>query len=204
MVTAPSPQADTAFLGKYPGERCQFYCRQHWIRLLWPAMRLLVWSAAIIAALWMTTATLPVEDGARRMIILFLASVWAFSHLMFLACFYRYFLYVIVVTNRRIYRIKRTLFTHDDHQSIDLHMLQDVNKCQRGPIQILFGFGTLILEAQDTALRIHFVPNIADKYARILRTKEAEHIRGFLPKHLYGPHREREAPAPQSQPSMHL
>jgi hypothetical protein len=153
MVTAPSPQADTAFLGKYPGERCQFYCRQHWIRLLWPAMRLLVWSAAIIAALWMTTATLPVEDGARRMIILFLASVWAFSHLMFLACFYRYFLYVIVVTNRRIYRIKRTLFTHDDHQSIDLHMLQDVNKCQRGPIQILFGFGTLILPISPTSTR---------------------------------------------------
>lgn len=51
-------------------------------------------------------------------------------------------------------------------------MLQDINKCQHGIIQNLFGFGSLILEAQDTTLRLHFVPNVNKKYVHLMHLRE--------------------------------
>ena len=108
---------------------------------------------------------------------MFLAATWATAHLLFLTAIYRHFLYIIVVTNQRIHRIKRTLITHDDHQTIDLLMLQDVYKSQHGPIQNILGFGTLTLEAQETVLKIHFTPRIAEKYEQILHIKELERSR---------------------------
>ncbi len=68
--------------------------------------------------------------------------------------------------------MKKTLLIFDDHQSIDLWMLQDILKCQHGVIQNVFGFGSLILEAQETVLRIHFVPWVTNKYKRLMSLRE--------------------------------
>lgn len=178
MVNDTSSSADIAFLGKDPDERCQFYFRQHWIRLLWPSVRLFVWSLFVGIALWLLLVIFTVENvSMRHTALVFLAATWIFAHVVFLTSVYRHFLYVIVVTNQRIHRIKRTLVTHDDHQTIDLQMLQDVHKSQHGPVQNMLGFGTLTFEAQETVLKLHFIPHVADKYERILRIKQAERLR---------------------------
>ncbi|TSC59946.1 MAG: hypothetical protein Greene041662_331 [Candidatus Peregrinibacteria bacterium Greene0416_62] len=178
MVDNPHAPADIAFLGKNPGEHCQFYFRQHWIRLLRPLIRVTVWSAFVCLALWFFVGiSTPKNVTTRHIALVFLAATWATAHLLFLTAIYRHFLYIIVVTNQRIHRIKRTLITHDDHQTIDLLMLQDVYKSQHGPIQNILGFGTLTLEAQETVLKIHFTPRIAEKYEQILHIKELERSR---------------------------
>jgi hypothetical protein len=38
----------------------------------------------------------------------------------------------------------------DDHLSVDLWMAQDIQKCQYGVLQKIFGFGNVIVEAQKT------------------------------------------------------
>ncbi|MEN9560804.1 MAG: hypothetical protein RIQ56_77, partial [Candidatus Parcubacteria bacterium] len=103
---------------------------------------------------------------------LLLTASLALIQLEFIGRFYRYFLYVCVVTDRKVHRIKKTLLAIDDHQSIDLWVLQDINKHQRGIVQNLFGFGTLILEANDTQMRVHFTPDIGKRYEDLLHLRE--------------------------------
>jgi len=81
-------------------------------------------------------------------------------------------MYIIVVTDRKIHRIKKTLLAVNDHQTIDLWVLQDIFKSQHGLVQNLFGFGTLIMEAQETQLRLHFIPGVQDKYLAIMKLRE--------------------------------
>jgi hypothetical protein len=109
---------------------------------------------------------------SRHTIVTILTAFFLLVHFEFLARLYCYLLYVIVVTDRRVHRIKKTLLTLDDHESTDLWVLQDIDKRQHGLIQNLLGFGSLILEAQDTQVRIHFTPRIAEKYERITRLRE--------------------------------
>lgn len=178
MVNDTSPPSDISFLGKDPEEICQFYFRQHWIRLWWPLVHLGMWSIFVVMAVWMAQS-LPANGNMsmRHIAHIFIAVTWASAHLVFLTAIYRHFLYIIVVTSQRIHRIKRTLITHDDHQTVDLRMLQEIHKSQHGPIQNIFGFGSLTFEAQETVLKIHFIPGIAQKYERILRVKEMERTR---------------------------
>jgi len=106
-----------------------------------------------------------------------LALLFFLSHADFLVRFYRYFLYIIVVTDNKVHRIKKTLLTIDDHQSVDIWMLQDIYKCQHGIIQNMLHYGSLILEAQDTVLRIHFVPQVAKRYEQLIRLRELARVR---------------------------
>ncbi|MEK7563264.1 MAG: hypothetical protein AAB544_02625 [Patescibacteria group bacterium] len=178
MVKYTHAPADIVFLGKDLDERCHFYFRQHWIRLFWPLIRVIAWSAFVGMALWLFVGIFSIQDASLRYItLIFLAMTWMLAHFLFLTSIYRHFLYIIVVTDQRVHRIKRTLVTHNDHQTIKLQMLQDIHKSQHGLMQNLLGFGTLTLEAQETVLKIHFTPRIAEKYERVLHIKEVERSR---------------------------
>ena len=160
------------FPGQGQDETVQFYFRQHWIRLARPLGKMLLWLALLMVGLAIAPQiTAPGQDATRHVLLLLLCSFLIFSQLEFLMKFYHHFLHVIIITDRKIHRIKKTLFVIDDHQSIDVSALQDVHKSQRGIVQNMFGFGTLTLEAQESVLRIHFVPDIAQKYHEILRLR---------------------------------
>ncbi|MFH0770833.1 MAG: hypothetical protein V1926_05685 [Candidatus Peregrinibacteria bacterium] len=165
--------AEVDFQGKDPGETFQFYFHQHWIRLLLPFVKLIVWNILIfvIGALIFATPTIA-DINTRRIILIFMTLFFLIAHFEFLVRFYRYFLKFFVVTDRKIHRIKKSLIAVDDHQSIDLWVLQDINKLQHGIIQNILKFGSLELEAQETIMRIHFIPKIAEKYERIMRLRE--------------------------------
>lgn len=151
----------------------QFYFRQHWIRLMHPLLRMFLWLFALFIAFLLTLQIdSPEQEAIRRTTIILLSFFLLFSQFEFLNAFYRHFLYMIVVTNRKLHRIKKTLFTIDEHQSVELSTLQDVHKAQHGIVQNLLGFGSLTIEAQETVLCIHFVPRIEQKYNQLL------HLRG--------------------------
>lgn len=161
-----------------PSEHFLFYFRQHWIRLFWPTLRML--AVSIIAGL-IAHLGLPLlyerGDPARHVVLAFLVLLVLAVHFDFLKRFYRHFLHVIVVTDRRIYRIHKYLISRDDHKSVDFASVQEMHKMQHGVVQNLFGFGTIVLEAQETEFRLHFVPHIASLYNRIalLRERALQH-----------------------------
>jgi len=161
------------FQGKDQEEEFQFYYHQHWIRLLWPFFRLILWNILIIGAGIVMLATVQFNDPtSRRSILIILTVFFLLSHFEFLGRFYQYLLHVIVVTDKKIHRIKKTLITLDDHESTDLWVLQDIDKRQHGLIQNIFGYGSLILQAQDTQVRIHFTPHISRRYGQLMHLRE--------------------------------
>jgi hypothetical protein len=162
------------FPGKDRAEEFQFYFRQHWIRLWRPFRRLATWIIVLVLATGMTQVTFTAEEeNMRHAILLVICVFFLFAQLSFLASFYKYFLYVIIVTDKKIHRIKKTLLTVDDHQSIDLWTLEDISKNQHGLIQNMLGFGTLVLVMPtQVALKIHFTPFIAKKHEMIMKLRE--------------------------------
>lgn len=171
MVMDAPNRADIAFPGMDEEETYQFHFRQHWIRLLKPILHVIAWMVGFIVALF---SGLPLieEDTMRRLILVILSFMFLAANGEFLVRFYNYFLYVIVVTDRKLHRFKRTLITMDEHQTIDLWVVQDIDKSKRGLIQNIFGFGTLSLEAQYSALKIHFTPRVTEKHGHLLHLRE--------------------------------
>lgn len=112
------------------------------------------------------------SDFARRSLLILLNLGFCITNIEFLHQFYRYFLYIIIVTDKKIHRIKKTLLCTNDHQSIDLWMIQDIDRSQHGLLQNLLKFGSMRLEAQETVVRLHFIPRVAKKYEELLRLKE--------------------------------
>jgi len=169
----------TSFPGKHEGEQFQFFFRQHWIRMLRPFSRYLLSIAAILGVGYVSIIAMNPDEGTRHFGLSILLLLFFLTNLIFLASLYRYFLYVIIVTDRKIHRIKKTLLATNDHQSIELWGVQDIFKRQHGIMQNLLGFGTIIMEAQDTQFRIHFIPGIEEKYQALMRMRE--HARAAFP-----------------------
>lgn len=179
MVETPVSYGQIDFPGKDQGEEFQFYFRQHWIRLWWPLRRLILWILAIATGTVIAAITFNTDEtaGMRHAVLLILCLAFLFAQLSFLAAFYKYFLYVIIVTDKKVHRIKKTLLTVDDHQSIDLWNLEDITKNQHGLIQNILGFGTLVLVMQtQDALKIHFTPFISTKHEQIMHFREQARI----------------------------
>lgn len=173
-MTAAHPHGHLSFQGKDPQEQFRFYFRQHWIRLLWPFTRTVLLSVLIGAAGWTALGQQAGADATTRHILTTLIfALFCAVQFQFLMRFYRYFLYVVIVSDRSVHRIKKTLLTMDDHENIDLAVLQDIHKSQHGVIQNMLGFGTLYLEAQDTHLRIHFTPHISARYHELMQLRQA-------------------------------
>jgi hypothetical protein len=151
---------EISFPGMGPGESFRFYYRQHWMRLARMFQAFVAGTLAYAGCLWLASG-MPDAD-TRRLLLAFASAAFLFLQLGILARFYRYFLYVIVVTDSKIYRIKKTLVAVDDRQTIDLWSLSDVTMHQHGLFQNLFGFGTLILHGNEQ-LKIHFTPRLREK-----------------------------------------
>lgn len=168
-----APPTGFSFQAKDQAEVFQFYYHQHWIRLLWPFCRLVFWNILIAGTgIVMLTGGMFAEPLTRHTILIILTAFFLLAHFEFLARLYHYLLYVIVVTDKRIHRIKKTLLTLDDHESTDLWVLQDINKRQHGIVQNLLGYGSLFLQAQETVVRIHFTPEINRRYEALTHLRE--------------------------------
>ena len=168
-----SHQTDVRFPDSDPEEEFIVYFRQHWVRLFWPFLRCFFSSALIIAVGLLLFSFIEINDAfARRLLFFLLATFFLGVQCEFIARLYAYFLYVIIFTDRKRHRIKKTLITFNDHESIDLRSLQDIRKSQHGIVQNLLGFGSLILDAQTSQMKIHFVPRIAQCYDSLTRLRE--------------------------------
>ncbi len=166
-------ETEAFFQGKDEREKVAFYFHQHWIRLMPSFAQLLMFTAVIAGLLYLFFGFVPSsKDDTGHLLLAMFVTGFSIIQLLFLLRLYHYFLYIVIVTDRKIHRIKKTLFSIDDHESIDIANLQDIDKTQRGLIQNIFGFGSLQLEAQNTIIRIHFIPRIEKIYHEILHIRE--------------------------------
>ena len=192
MVEPSSGIGAIQFQGKDPGEEFQFFFHQHWIRLVRPFSLMMVASLLIVAAASILMNPAVITDAtSRRGVLLILSVLFLLLQFQFLAAFYRYFLHLIIVTDKKLHKIKKTLVTHDDHQNIDLLNLQTIDKQQHGIVQNVFGFGTLKLEARETQMRVHFVPHIKKIYEIVMhlhlnQRRQATDERSELLKGMFG------------------
>jgi len=186
MVNIPIPMEEGNFQGQDAHEVLHFYFRQHWIRLVVPFFWMIFWMAAVIFAGYAAFIAIGVNDSfTRHGILMGLFLVFAFVQWRFLIRFYDYALYIIIVTDRKVHRVKKTLLTHNDHQTIDIWTLQDIHKSQHGVIQSLFNYGTIILESQDTVLKLHFIPKVDRIYDRLSHVRELAREHAMIQPHFY-------------------
>ena len=168
-----APCSPVTFHGKYHEEEFQFFCRQHWIRLMPALFRMILMTLFVgIAGSLLFISPAVQAPESRHVVLAFLILFFLITQFEFLEKFYNHFLYIIIVTDRRIHRIKKTLLLTDDRQSVDLWVLQDIDKVQHGLIQCGLGFGSLIIEAQETVLRLHFIPDVSRKYELLMHLRE--------------------------------
>ena len=175
MVIARSvaEMADLDFQGKHSGEIFHFQIHQHWVRLVWPLCKFLLWNMIIFGTGYAVFFMEPIVDPfTRRVVLQFLILLFFVAYFEILKRLYRYLLYVVIVTDKKIHRIKKTLIMTDDHISFELSMAQDIHKTQSGIWQNILGYGTITLEAQETIMQLPFVPNVVEKYERIMHIRE--------------------------------
>jgi hypothetical protein len=174
VIIASCDRADVDFQGKHSDEAFQFHFHQHWIRLIWPSLKLIMWNIILFLIGYFVFSAVGISDAAtRHALIVLLTLFFLAAHFEFLTRLYRYYLYTVVVTDKRIHRIKKSLLLVDEHQSLDLWMLQDLYQSQKGLIQNILGYGSIILEAQETILRLHFIPSVKEKSRRLMHLREA-------------------------------
>lgn len=161
------------FPGKDVEEHFVFFFRQHWVRLVPRLARIVLQTLVIIGVAWISFVAVGLDnestDHVLGIILLFAFLITQFELLIVI---YRYFMRITIFTDRKVHRIKKTLLLIDEHQSIDLWVLQDIRKNQHGMFQRLLGYGTLVLDAQDTQVRLHFVPQVQKKADILLQLRE--------------------------------
>lgn len=173
VVIAPHHRAIHArFPGMDPGEEFQFYFRRHPMRLWWSFGYMTIWTLLAAGLTYFSGVYDLPDDSTRRFITIVLCALFIIPQLVLILRIYGHYLRIVIVTNKKVHQFKRTLLIEDRHESVDLHVLQDIEKTQRSVVQNMFGFGTLKLEAQNSRVVIHFTPQIDRVYNHIMHLRE--------------------------------
>ncbi len=162
------------FQGKAPDEQLQFAFRQHGIRFFRTCTLVTLWMLVVLVAGYQLLQITEPGSSMRLLILTILFTLFFLSQCEFLSKFYRHFLNITIVTDKRIHRIKKTLLSRDDHQSMRVLLIQDIQKFQHGPLQNLLDFGSILLDAQSAKLKINFVPHVRACHQAIMQLRERE------------------------------
>ncbi len=178
----PQPSGSVDFPGRNAGEHLQFYFRHHWIRAAGAFVRTFCFTVGIALLVYLSFPSSSPDRGGtwHALLVCFLLSFFA-AHIEFLVRFYVHFLRLVIVSDQSIHRIRKTLLAFDDHEVIDLASLQDVHKSQRGVVQNILGYGTLMLEAQQTTARIHYTPHIARTHRWVMELRDQARRQSLTP-----------------------
>ncbi len=169
----PQPSGSVDFPGRNAGEHLQFYFRHHWVRVAGALLRTFCFTLGIAVLGLLAFPPSPADRGGTwHALLLCLQGSFFVAHVEFLVRFYAHFLRLVIVSDQGIHRIRKTLLAFDDHEVIDLASLQDVHKSQRGVVQNVLGYGTLMLEAQQTTARIHYTPSIARTHRWVMELRD--------------------------------
>ncbi len=176
MVDAAPLSAGQVFPGQDEAENIRFIWREHPIRLIAELIVPVGGSLPLLFGCMLAFMDPPLDPLAGRVIVIVASLIAIAAHLWFLSHIYRHYLRMVIVTNRRIHSMKKTLFTRDDQRSIEFPILRNIRKHQRGIPQNIFGYGTLILETPETTLSMRFVPKVAAKLEAIMQLRDENRV----------------------------
>lgn len=173
---------DLQFKGQYADEVVIAFFRSHWITLL-PHILVHAVFAACIVTLFLNfyDALLAFFSTPIGEIVLIAAVMVAsyFIHIFYIKLI-NHFLNTVIITNIRIVEIQKMIFIKDLQVSLDMSMIQDVEKKQNGIIKNILNFGelTVVLSSSDTRT-IRFVPN-PNFHFRLINRLKLEHRQKHL------------------------
>jgi hypothetical protein len=161
---------DFHFRGQMPDEVVKDYYRRHWIVLL-PHIFTFVLFITIIITLLINLRGVNLPPFTAPLFELFvLLSILGTGILIhwFFMNFLEYFMNTVIITNNRLVVVRKTLFTHDDIESVYMREIQDIQKQQIGIFKNLLDFGELLINVGVPDLTIlKMVPN-PDYHFRLL------------------------------------
>lgn len=162
------------FKGQLDGEEVICAFRKHWISIL-PT---LVSMPGLLVILFLLYTNLPVlvQQGhwMAYLMVFALAALHAIIHRQFLTVFH-YYLNTVILTDRRVVLLDKSVFLKDSKTSIDLVNVQDIQKHQVGFIQNFLNFGSLsfMLSGSGSPSVIDLVPRPEYQYKKIHQVKAA-------------------------------
>lgn len=153
---------DLHFKGQYSGEVTVAFFRAHWIELLpHVVMHLVIFAAMIVLAIiFPTDLFLFFKTSLGQIVVLLGVLLMTYFIHNFFNKLVNHFLSTVILTNLRVVENHKTIFIKDQQVSLDLKVVQDVQKEQNGILENLLNFGELILMMSSSDIHIiQHVPN---------------------------------------------
>lgn len=173
-MTPEKQNKDLHFKGQYADEHVEAFFRSHWITLM-PHIFVNLFFLAIIAILFVnfySTLLTFVSTPPGEIVFVLSMLILTYSIHLFFIKFVNHFLYTVIITNFRIVEIQNIIFIKDLQVSLDMSMIQDVEKKQNGIFKNILNFGELIVVMSSSDIRvIKFVPNPNFQFRLINRLK---------------------------------
>lgn len=174
MNDQPLNNKDFQFKGQYANEVVIDFFRPHWVTLM-PHLFIHILILAVlgvVAANFYELVFSFLRTDTGRFVFIGSVLVGTYAIHNFFIKFISHFLKVVIITNLRIVEVQNILFVNDLQSSLDVNMIQDVEKIQKGIIKNLLKFGelTIILSSSDTRT-LRFVPNPNYHFRLINRLK---------------------------------
>lgn len=185
MTQDSSDNKDLHFKGQYANEHVIAFFRSHWITLL-PDIVFNFFFVAVLAVVFGSffspiLAFFATPVGQTVMVVtVFLISF--FIHNFYIKLI-NYFLNTVIITNFRIVENQKIVFMKDLQISIDMKMIQDIEKEQNGILKNILNFGELIIMMSSSDTRVFkFVPNPNFHFRLINRLKLENSQNQMVPK----------------------
>ena len=169
---------DFHFKGQYADEELVGFFRKHWITLIpdfiihgiFVAAGILAWIffpgqiVLMMSNIW----------GAIVITIAILVLSYGIHH--FFIKLINHFLHTVIITNFRIVEIDKIMFVKDSHMSLDMKMIQDIEKAQKGFWKNALRYVELMIMMSSADVRIiKYVPN-PDYHFRLINRLKAQTI----------------------------
>ena len=168
------------FKGQLDDEVVVCVFRKHWIAVFSSLISIPVLLFLIFLTFHYLPALMAGEHWLGWLMIVLLVTLHAAIHRQFIHIF-NYYLKTVVLTDRRIVLVDKTVFFKDVKTSIDILNIQDIQKTRLGLLQTLLNYGSLhfMLSGSTSVDTIDLVPRPEYQYKKINEVKlelQAKHM----------------------------
>jgi hypothetical protein len=158
------------FRGQMDTEIVKDFYRRHWVVLLPRIFNLILFLSLIIIFL-VALMSSPIPPEATLfvdvLVVMAIVAIGILIHSYFIFML-EYFMNVVIITDNRLIITRKTLFTHDDKDSIYMQEIQDLQKQQAGIVKNFLDYGEIMINVGVPDLTIlRTVPN-PDYHFRLL------------------------------------
>ncbi len=160
------------FKGQLDDERVVCVFRRHWIGLLPHLLSIPLLFFVIFLVFYNLPNLMREINGMDFLLVLGMLVLHGFIHRQFLIIF-KYYLQTVVLTDRRVVIVEKSVYFKDLKTSIDLVNIQDIQKHQAGFLETFFDYGSLVfmLSGSGSSMTIDLVPRPEYQYKKINEVK---------------------------------